>query len=147
MKNNLKKAVSALAVCAVASASMSSVMPLSAAAAGSSADTFPFVIEAENMKGASVWTANYGPSPKNSSGEGFFYLTNSAGSFTVNVPEDGMYTIVARCAQTLNKEGRQESVAVNGVKRMLNMPYSEEWTSNFPNSNRQESSHPSVFPD
>ena len=128
MKNNLKKAVSALAVCAVASASMSSVMPLGAAAAGSSADTFPFVIEAENMKGASVWTANYGPSPKNSSGEGFFYLTNSAGSFTVNVPEDGMYTITARCAQVLNQDGRMQTVVVNGIKCSKNMPYSEEWT-------------------
>jgi mannan endo-1,4-beta-mannosidase len=126
MKNYLKKSISALAVCAVASASMSAVLPVSAAS--SSADTFPFVIEAENMKGASLWTQNYGPAPKNSSGEGFFYLTNSAASFAVTVPEDGMYTIVARCAQTLNQEGRLQTVSVNGIKRSKNMPYSEEWT-------------------
>lgn len=128
MKNYLKKAVSALAVCAVAASSMSAAIPVGAVGSGSSADTFPFVIEGEDMEGASLWTQNYGPSPKDSSGKGFFYLTGSGASFKVNVPEDGMYTIVARCAQTLNKEGRQESVAVNGVKRMLNMPYSEEWT-------------------
>ncbi|SEL11158.1 glycosyl hydrolase [Ruminococcus albus] len=128
MKNYLKKAISALAVCAVASASMSAVMPVNAAGSSSAADTFPFVIEGEDMEGASLWTQNYGPSPKNSSGKGFFYLTNSGASFTVNVPEDGMYTITARTAQTLDKNGRMESVKVNGVKRMMNMPYSEEWT-------------------
>ena len=43
MKNYLKKAISALAVCAVASASMSAVMPVNAAGSSSAADTFPFV--------------------------------------------------------------------------------------------------------
>lgn len=125
MKNKTQKLMSAFAALAVTSASFGAVMPVTAAA--DSADTFPFVIEAEDMEGASLWTENYGPSPKDSSGKGFFYLRGDAASFTVTVPEDGMYTITARCAQTLDQNGRQESISVNGEKRMKNMPYSEEW--------------------
>ncbi|SDA29872.1 Carbohydrate binding module (family 35) [Ruminococcus sp. YE71] len=128
MKISLKRVLAALAASAVSATSVSGMMPVVAVEAGSaSADAFPFVIEGEDMEGASLWTQNYGPAPKDSSGDGFFYLTGSSASFTVNVPEDGMYTIVARAAQTLDKNGRQESVCVNGIKRMLNMPYSEEW--------------------
>ncbi|ADU21037.1 MULTISPECIES: glycosyl hydrolase [Ruminococcus] len=124
MKNKFKKTMAAFAALAVAASSYAASMPVQAA----TADSFPYTIEAEDMKGAELWTQNYGPSPKNSSGKGFFYLTGNSASFTVTVPEDGMYTITARCAQVLDKNGRQESISVNGIKRMKNMPYSEEWT-------------------
>ncbi|WP_294475819.1 glycosyl hydrolase [uncultured Ruminococcus sp.] len=126
MENKFKRVMSAFAALAVTAASYAAAMPVSAVDNGT-ADTFPYVIEGEDMEGASLWTQNYGPAPKNSSGQGFFYLTGQGASFTVTVPEDGMYTITARCAQTLDKNGRQESVMVNGIKRMKNMPYSEEW--------------------
>ena len=124
MKNRLRKGISVLAASVVTAVSFSSVMPANAA---SSSDSFPFVIEGENMEGASLWTQNYGPNPEGYSGEGFHYLTNDTASFTVNVPEDGMYTITVRAAQVLDKGGRVETVKVNGNKTSLNMPYSEEW--------------------
>ncbi|WP_295155095.1 glycosyl hydrolase [uncultured Ruminococcus sp.] len=127
MKNTFKRVTAAFAALAMSAAVYSASFPVVTVAAAK-ADTFPYVIEAENMEGASLWKENYGPAPKNSSGEGFFYLTNSAGSFEVTVPEDGMYTIVARAAQVLDKGGRMQTVKVNGIKRSTIMPYSEEWT-------------------
>ena len=94
MKNKFKKTMSAFAALAVAASSYAASMPVQAA----TADSFPYTIEAEDMKGAELWTQNYGPSPKNSSGKGFFYLTGNSASFTVTVPEDGMYTITAHLA-------------------------------------------------
>ena len=79
MKISLKRVLAALAASAVSATSVSGMMPVVAVEAGSaSADAFPFVIEGEDMEGASLWTQNYGPAPKDSSGDGFFYLTGTA---------------------------------------------------------------------
>lgn len=125
MKNKLKKFLSGIAASAMTAVSLSAVMPVQAA--DTDVTTFPYTIEGEDMEGAELWTQNYGPNPADPSGKGFHYLTNGSVSFTVNVPEDGMYTISVRAAQTLNEEGREQTVSVNGIKRRLLMPYSEDW--------------------
>ena len=79
------------------------------------------------MEGASLWKENYGPAPKEWSGEGFAYLTNATFSFTVTVPEDGMYDISAKVIQVLNQEGREQTCSVNGNEKMMKLGYTEDW--------------------
>ena len=88
---------------------------------------FSYVIEGEDMEGASLWKENYGPAPEKWSGEGFAYLTNATFSFTVDAPEDGMYDISVKAIQVLNEEGREQTVSVNGSEKMMKMPYNADW--------------------
>lgn len=119
-----KRTLSAAVAVMTAAACMPAVVPVSAA---QSSEDFALTVEAENMKGASCWTQNYGPAPSSYSGEGFFYLTNETATLTVNVPEDGMYNITVKAIQVLNEDGREQTVSVNGNEKMLKMPYTAEW--------------------
>jgi len=91
---------------------------------------FPFTIEAEDCEGAGQpWTSVYEKKIKGEfSGKGFAYLTGNPFSFNVTVPEDGMYQFNARVAQILNKEGRLQTISINGIDYSYTVPYYEEWT-------------------
>jgi hypothetical protein len=126
MHNLLKRSVgifSAAALTAVQSLSFSTAAPVSAA------DTtkFPYVIEGEDLTDATLWTSIYADEVPGYSGEGFFYLSASPASFTVTVPEDGMYTITVRGAQILNQEGRMQTLKINGKAYTTTADYSRDW--------------------
>ena len=89
--------------------------------------SFPYTIEAEDMKGAELWTDIYGTQLPDYSGKGFAYLTGGTISCNVTVAEDGMYLVTARCAQILNQEGRMETLSVNGSEFSKTIPYTEKW--------------------
>ena len=89
---------------------------------------FPLKIEGENLEGADLWTKIYENELPGYSGEGFAYLTNAALSFTVTVPDDGMYSIIVHGAQILNEEGRYQTIEVNGSEYHTTVPYTKEWT-------------------
>ena len=126
MNSKLKRSVSAAAASVLAAVSMTAAVP---AATVNAADTsFPYTIEGEDMEGATLWTSIYQTEVPNYSGEGFAYLTADSLTFTVNVPADAMYSLVVRGAQILNKEGRMQTVVVNGSEYSLTVPYAENWT-------------------
>ena len=121
-----KKAAAVMAAAAMTAVQFTGT-GLSNVIAADAATTFPYTIEAEDMEGASLWKENYGPAPKEWSGEGFAYLTNATFSFTVTVPEDGMYDISIKAIQVLNQEGREQTVSVNGNEKMVKLGYTEDW--------------------
>ena len=124
MKKLIGKVLSAVSAAAVTAAGLPYIAPVQAA------DTvFPYTIEGEKLKGADLWTSIYETKIPDYSGEGFWYLTNASGSFTVTVPEDAMYQLTVRGAQILSGEGaaRQQAVKVNGVKYTIQAGYSAEW--------------------
>lgn len=124
MKKLIGKMLSAVSAAAVTAAGLPYIAPIQAA------DTvFPYTIEGEKLKGADLWTSIYETKIPDYSGEGFWYLTNASGSFTVTVPEDAMYQLTVRGAQILSGEGsaRQQAVKVNGVKYTIQAGYSAEW--------------------
>ncbi len=124
MKKLIGKVLSAVSAAAVTAAGLPYIAPVKAA------DTvFPYTIEGEKLKGADLWTSIYETKIPDYSGEGFWYLTNASGSFTVTVPEDAMYQLTVRGAQILSGEGaaRQQAVKVNGVKYTIQAGYSAEW--------------------
>ena len=132
MEGKLKKTFSAVMAGALSALSLSNCITAFAVSGKTTAKAteytqFPYTIEAEDMKNASVWTQNYGPAPAESSGKGFFYLTNETASFTVNVEEDGMYDISIKAVQVLNEDGREQTITVNGNDTMKKMPYCEDW--------------------
>ena len=127
MKNKLKKALALAAAGVMTAVQFGSSGMFTIAAGEEAATSFPYVIEGENMKGADLWTAIYQTEIPGYSGEGFYYLTAQPASFEVTVPEDGMYSIVVRGAQILNKEGRQQAVKINGVKYLTQAAYSDKW--------------------
>lgn len=99
------------------------------------ADNALFTIESENAQLTSdlqVTTQIYGQPKPGYSGSGFVWMQNSGTiSFTVTVPETGMYTISTRYMQELSADGRLQSLAVNGVtKGSYMLPYTTTW-SNF----------------
>ena len=120
----LKKAVAFAAAAAMAAAQFTGI---GTSFAAGEATSFPYTIEGEKMEGASLWKENYGPAPKEWSGDGFAYLTNATFSFTVTVPEDGMYDISAKVIQVLNQEGREQTCSVNGNEKMMKLGYTEDW--------------------
>ncbi|MCQ2416256.1 MAG: beta-mannosidase [Oscillospiraceae bacterium] len=85
-------------------------------------------IEGEDLDGADLWTDIYQKEIPGFSGEGFTYLTNADLSFTMEVPADGMYSVVVHGAQILNQEGRYQTVEVNGSEYHTTVPYTEQWT-------------------
>lgn len=88
----------------------------------------PFRIEGEALTGADTWTSIYETQIPGYSGEGFAYLTNAALSFSMDVPEDGMYTVKVRGAQILDEGGRYQTVEVNGSEYHTTVPYADKWT-------------------
>ncbi|MDP4097960.1 glycosyl hydrolase [Paenibacillus sp. P96] len=99
------------------------------------ADTALFTIESENAQLSSdlqVVTEIYGQPKPGFSGSGFVWMQNSGTiTFTVTVPETGMYAISTRYMQELSPDGRLQYLSVNGVtKGSYMLPYTTEW-SNF----------------
>jgi mannan endo-1,4-beta-mannosidase len=99
------------------------------------ADTALFTLEGENAQLSSdlqVVTEIYGQPKPGYSGSGFVWMQNSGTiTFTVTVPETGMYAISTRYMQELSPDGRLQYLAVNGVtKGSYMLPYTTEW-SNF----------------
>ncbi|MFB5763539.1 glycosyl hydrolase [Paenibacillus medicaginis] len=104
-------------------------------AAPAHADTALFTIEGENAQLTSdlqVVTEIYGQPKPGFSGSGFVWMQNSGTiTFTVTVPETGMYAISTRYMQELSPDGRLQYLTVNGVtKGSYMLPYTTEW-SNF----------------
>ena len=131
MNRKLKKTVSLAAAAAMAAAQCGSSGLFGVIAAGetsSALTSFPYTIEGENLEGATLWTSIYENQIPGYSGEGFAYLTNNEISFTVNVPEDGMYSVMVRSAQILDAGGRQQTIKINGTKYTKKVPYANEWT-------------------
>ncbi|OKP83714.1 glycosyl hydrolase [Paenibacillus sp. P32E] len=94
-----------------------------------------FTIESENAQLSSdlqVVTQIYGQPKPGYSGSGFVWMQNSGTlTFTVAVPETGMYSIRTRYMQELSPDGRLQSLSVNGVtKGSYMLPYTTTW-SNF----------------
>ncbi|AZK49093.1 glycosyl hydrolase [Paenibacillus lentus] len=99
------------------------------------ANTPLFTIEAEDAQLTSdlqVVTQIYGQPKPGFSGSGFVWMQNSGTiTFTVTVPETGMYAISTRYMQELSPNGRLQYLTVNGVtKGSYMLPYTTEW-SNF----------------
>ncbi|MEF2966347.1 glycosyl hydrolase [Paenibacillus sp. M1] len=99
------------------------------------ADAALFTIESENTQLSSdlqVATEIYGQPKPGYSGSGFVWMQNSGTmTFTVTVPETGMYSISTRYMQELSPDGRLQYLTVNGVtKGSYMLPYTTTW-SNF----------------
>lgn len=129
MKNGLKKASAMMLVFTL----LFGLFGLMTAPA--QADTALFTIESENAQLSSdlqVVTEIYGQPKPGYSGSGFVWMQNSGTiTFTVTVPETGMYGISTRYMQELSPDGRLQYLAVNGVtKGSYMLPYTTEW-SNF----------------
>lgn len=97
------------------------------------ADTALFTIEGENAQLSSdlqVTTHIYGTPKPGYSGSGFVWMQNSGTiTFTVSVPETGMYAISTRYMQELSPDGRLQYLTVNGVtKGSYMLPYTTAWS-------------------
>lgn len=123
MNSKLKRSLSLMAAAVLATATFPAVVP-EADAAGT---TFPYTIEGEDMEGATLWETIYETKLPGYTGKGFAYLTGGELSFSVTVPEDGMYTVSVRATQILNEEGRFQTMAVNGSEYSKTIPYTKEW--------------------
>lgn len=96
------------------------------------ADAPLFTIESENAQLSSdlqVVTQIYGTPKPGYSGSGFVWMQSSGTlTFSVTVPETGMYSISTRYMQELSADGRQQSLTVNGVtKGSYMLPYTTTW--------------------
>jgi len=91
---------------------------------------FPYTIEGEDCEGAGkTFTDVYGKKiGGNFSGKGFAYLQVEAFSFNVTVPNDEMYQFNAKIAQILSKEGRLQTMSINGIDFQYTFPYYDTWT-------------------
>ena len=92
--------------------------------------TFPYTVEAEECEGIDqVWTSIYDKKIKGMfTGKGFAYLTSQPFYFNVTVPEDGMYQFTARLAQILSENGRPQTISINDIDYMYNVPFYDTWT-------------------
>ncbi|KUP23398.1 glycosyl hydrolase [Paenibacillus sp. DMB5] len=91
-----------------------------------------YTIESENAQLSSdlqVVTQIYGTPKPGYSGSGFVWMQSSGTlTFSVTVPETGMYSISTRYMQELSADGRQQSLTVNGVtKGSYMLPYTTTW--------------------
>lgn len=127
MKNKLKKMAAALSATAMAAA-MTGTIGVFTSTAETEMTVFPYTIEGEDMNDATLWEKIYNDEFPGYSGKGFTYITAGPASFELTVPEDGMYQVSARCVQILDKGGRQQTIAVNGVEYSLTVPYYDTWT-------------------
>lgn len=103
------------------------------AAAPAHADSPLFTVECENAQLSSdlqVATEIYGQEKPGYSGSGFVWMQNSGTlTFTLNVPETGMYEISTRYMQELSPDGRLQYLTVNGVtKGSYMLPYTTTWS-------------------
>lgn len=92
-----------------------------------------FTIESENAQLTSdlqVVTEIYGQPKPGFSGTGFVWMQNSGTiTFTVTVPETGMYAISTRYMQELSPDGRLQYLTVNGItKGSYMLPYTTAWS-------------------
>lgn len=92
-----------------------------------------FTIEGESAQLSSdlqVATQIYGQPKPGYSGTGFVWMQSSGTiTFTVTVPETGMYTISTRYMQELSTDGRLQYLSVNGVtKGSYMLPYTTSWS-------------------
>ena len=126
MHKSLKKALAVLSAASISAVQSLSFAPAQIVSAADSTQ-FPYVIEGEDLTDATLWTSIYADEMPGYSGEGFFYLSASPASFTVTAPEDGMYTVTVHGAQILNKEGRKQTLKVNGREYTTTADYSREW--------------------
>jgi mannan endo-1,4-beta-mannosidase len=124
---NTKKLIS-LGTAIIMAASVFSTSPLTFADDEEELTNFPLTLEAEDCDGAETWTTIYGTEFPGYSGDGFCYLTGNAFSFTVTVPEDGMYEFSAKVTQILSEDGREQTISINGTDYMYKVPYYNEWT-------------------
>lgn len=97
------------------------------------ANTALFTIESEDTQLSSdlqVTTSIYGQPKPGYSGSGFVWMQNSGTlTFTVTVPETGMYEISTRYMQELSADGRLQYLSVNGVtKGSYMLPYTTTWS-------------------
>ncbi len=72
-----------------------------------------------------LWTDIYGQELPGYSGDGFVYLTGDTLVMTVDAPAEGMYEIVINYAQILDKDGRVQTISINGTDYTFTMPYSD----------------------
>lgn len=129
MNSKFKKTFSFVAAAAI------SVSACSALSGSIAAETETVVrglgtYEAEELDigGQDIWTSVYEKQLPGYSGEGFIYLTSTPFSMSVEVEEEGMYSISARCAQITSEEGRMQTISINGIDYTYNMPYLDTWT-------------------
>ncbi|WP_440109207.1 glycosyl hydrolase [Paenibacillus sp. QZ-Y1] len=126
MKNLLKKASAVM---------LAFILLIGLMTAPVHAGTPLFTIESEDTQLSSdlqVVTEIYGQPKPGFSGSGFVWMQNSGTlTFTVTVPETGMYAISTRYMQELSPDGRLQDLKVNGVtKGSYMLPYTTAW-SNF----------------
>ena len=117
----------ALAVSGVLTIGMAASLPFSSFAE-SAGENVIFQAECEDLDGATTWTDIYGQQFPGYSGSGFCYLTGETLTFEVEAPEDGMYEFTTRSAQILDKNGREQTISINGSEFMMKMPYADSWT-------------------
>lgn len=113
MKNLLKKATAMMLALALLLGLMTAPVH---------ADTPLFTIESEDAQltpDLQVVTSIYGQPKPGFSGAGFVWMQNSGTlTFTVTVPETGMYAISTRYMQELSADGRSQNLIVNGVTKV-----------------------------
>lgn len=109
---------------------LQSPLKVSAAQNTSSALYFTECEDAEISSDLKVTDAIWGESKPGFSGDGFVWMQSSGTlTFTVTVPETGMYSIVTRYMQELSEEGRLQYLYINGKSTGSYMlPYATEWT-------------------
>ena len=117
----------ALAVSGVLTVGMAASLPFGSLADAADEDII-FQAECEDLDGATTWTDIYGQQFPGYSGSGFCYLTGETLTFEVEAPEDGMYEFTTRSAQILDKNGREQTISINGSEFMMKMPYADSWT-------------------
>ena len=117
----------ALAVSGVLTVGMAASLPFGSLADAADEDII-FQAEGEDLDGATTWTDIYGQQFPGYSGSGFCYLTGETLTFEVEAPEDGMYEFTTRSAQILDKDGREQTISINGSEFMMKMPYADSWT-------------------
>ena len=90
------------------------------------AKKFPYTIEAEDCEGAGeTMTSIFGIKIK---GMFSIYLTISPFYFNVTVEEDGIYQFNAKIAQITDKEGRVQTISINGNDYQYKVPYYDTWS-------------------
>lgn len=124
MKNLLKKATAMMLALALLLGLMTAPVH---------ADTPLFTIESEDAQltpDLQVVTSIYGQPKPGFSGAGFVWMQNSGTlTFTVTVPETGMYAISTRYMQELSADGRSQNLIINGVtKGAYMLPYTTTWS-------------------
>ena len=90
---------------------------------------FPYVVEAEDLKGSKgpETTIDDKTIKGQFSGQGFVYLVGRTLTMNLTVPEDGMYEFSARVAQIVSPSGRPQTISINKVDFKYSVPYTEEW--------------------